>query len=1257
MPTLRLTQFAESQPDHYRVEVALEGDGLPRQIATARFNFKLSEQDAEDLRWYLEDFLQYPLDPAPTIAARVEARLAEIGVGLFKAVFQAGDDARDLWATLRDRLDDTRVEIITDVRQAAAIPWELIRDPKTDTPLALRAQAFVRAQPNPAQRPSLPSHPSTAPLRGSAQDAERVRILLVICRPGGREDVPFRSVASRLLKGLGDEARDLFQLDVLRPPSFEQLGKTLREAKARGEPYHILHFDGHGAYIETPEEVSAADILRRLMPLMLSGPRQGSHGYLLFENAKAQDNVELVDGPTLGKLLVETDVPVLVLNACRSAHAEAENPKSQTPKPQEASPNNQLPITDSPDDAHAMVRAFGSLAQEVMDAGVAGVVAMRYNVYVVTAAQFVADLYAALAGGQSLGEAVTMGRKQLAAQPLREIAFEPRPLQDWPVPVVYEAAPINLFPKTQGRAQGSPLQISLTSNVHASRQISNLPTPDIGFFGRDETLLALDRAFDTQRVVLLHAYAGSGKTTTAAEFARWYAITGGLEGPILFTSFEAYKPLARVLDTIGQVFGEALEGAGVHWLALDDAQRRQVALQVLAQIPVLWVWDNVEPVAGFPAGTTSAWSVAEQKELKDFLLAARNTKAKFLLTSRRDERGWLGELPARLTLPPMPMQERVQLARALAEKHGRRLTDVDDWRPLLQFTQGNPLTITVLVGQALREGRKKRAEIEAFVARLRAGEAAFDDEASEGRSKSLGASLGYGFASAFNEDERKQLALLHFFQGFVNVATLLLMDHPENPARLPEVRGLTREAGIALLDRAAEIGLLTAHGGGYYSIHPALPWYFKSLFEEYYSDQLSVKSEQSPLTTVHSSPFTVSSSLITATRAFVEALGELGSYYHNEYGAGNRDVISALAAEEANLLHARQLARTHGWWPRVISTMQGLRQLYDHTGRRAEWARLVNEIAPDFVDPATDGPLPGREDDWSLVTEYRVRLAMEARQWAEAERLQRTRVEWERRRAAPALALPPESLDGSQRNAIRSLAVSVEELGHILREQGKPECVAAYEEAIPFYQRIGNRPAEAVTAFNLGHAYMTLPALRDLAQAERWYRRSLEMYEEHQQHDRAQCLGQLGLVARERFKEARAANKPEEELLQHLNAALQFYQQALALLPPNAVDDLAVTHGSLGNIYSDAGDLENALRHWREAARYFESANNTYYAAQTRCNIAIALANAGRLADAREYAYAALRNFETYGERAAEEIQKTRRVIEMIEEAMKGGNG
>ncbi len=501
MPLLRLTQHIE-QDDNFRIEIAFEDDDGSRQTAVVKFPYQFTKQDREDMRWYLEDYLQYPLDPAPKIAARVEERMEELGMELFKQVLQGNEDARDLWATLRHKLDNTRVEINTDVQGANALPWELLRDPKTDTPIALRAKAFIRSYTRAAQKAD------------QAQQGDKVRILLVICRPRGDRDVPFRSVASKLIKGLDEKVRETFKLDVLRPPTFEQLSRVLHEAKSRGEPYQIVHFDGHGAYLQSDEGV-LQQILAQLGALVFTTPRAGTHGYLLFENSKAEGNAELVDGPSLGKLLADTDLPVLVLNACRSAHANIQE------KP------------ESVEDVHSQVRAFGSLAQEVMDAGVAGVVAMRYNVYVVTAAQFVADLYAALASGQTLGEAASMGRKQLAAQPLREIAFEPRPLQDWSVPVVYEAAPISLFPRPEGAdgvgADGRPpLRIDISET---SKPADDLPRPEVGFYGRDETLLALDRAFDKHQVVLLHAYAGSGKTMTAAEFARWYQQTGGLSMP------------------------------------------------------------------------------------------------------------------------------------------------------------------------------------------------------------------------------------------------------------------------------------------------------------------------------------------------------------------------------------------------------------------------------------------------------------------------------------------------------------------------------------------------------------------------------------------------------------------------------------------------------------------------------------------------------------------------------------------------------
>lgn len=65
-----------------------------------------------------------------------------------------------------------------------------------------------------------------------------------------------------------------------------------------------------------------------------------------------------------------------------------------------------------------------------------------------------------------------------------------------------------------------------------------------------------------------------------------------------------------------------------------------------------------------------------------------------------------------MALPPLPMAERVQVARALAARHGHRLAEVADWRSLLAYSQGNPLTLTVLVGQALREGLRTAAQVE-----------------------------------------------------------------------------------------------------------------------------------------------------------------------------------------------------------------------------------------------------------------------------------------------------------------------------------------------------------------------------------------------------------------------------------------------------------------------------------------------------------------------------------------------------------------
>ncbi len=223
--TLRLTQ-TPLPDDRYHIALRFENDALAPQEAAAEVSCTLSDQDHADLRWYLESYPQFPFDPHPEMAARIERRMQEIGIDLFRSLFQANDDTRDLWAIMRPQLKQTRVEISTSVEGANALPWELLRDPKTDVPLALGAKTFVRAQSKtaqPVQRPQL-----------GADDP--IRILLVICRPGRDLDVPFRSVARRLLEGLTAEQQATYTLDVLRPPTYDRLAAALRQANAAGRP-------------------------------------------------------------------------------------------------------------------------------------------------------------------------------------------------------------------------------------------------------------------------------------------------------------------------------------------------------------------------------------------------------------------------------------------------------------------------------------------------------------------------------------------------------------------------------------------------------------------------------------------------------------------------------------------------------------------------------------------------------------------------------------------------------------------------------------------------------------------------------------------------------------------------------------------------------------------------------------------------------------------------------------------------------------
>jgi hypothetical protein len=149
----------------------------------------------------------------PETVQQVEALMRARGEELYRLALAANLDTQAIWFAVREQLADLRVEVASGVAEAASIPWELMADPASDSPIALRVKAFVRVQSN----PSISFVPAPPPADGG-----RLRLLCVASRPGGTGDVALRAVANRLLQDLGGDL-SRFEITALRLPTYEQL--------------------------------------------------------------------------------------------------------------------------------------------------------------------------------------------------------------------------------------------------------------------------------------------------------------------------------------------------------------------------------------------------------------------------------------------------------------------------------------------------------------------------------------------------------------------------------------------------------------------------------------------------------------------------------------------------------------------------------------------------------------------------------------------------------------------------------------------------------------------------------------------------------------------------------------------------------------------------------------------------------------------------------------------------------------------------
>src|SRR5437868_5333853 len=108
MTTLHIRQDTPKD-GHYPIRLTLYRQGRIEREAEATIAFALTEQEQEDIRWYLEDYLQRADTTEAVTIAQIEERMKTRGEELYTKVLAANGDTQALWFSIRDDLADLRV--------------------------------------------------------------------------------------------------------------------------------------------------------------------------------------------------------------------------------------------------------------------------------------------------------------------------------------------------------------------------------------------------------------------------------------------------------------------------------------------------------------------------------------------------------------------------------------------------------------------------------------------------------------------------------------------------------------------------------------------------------------------------------------------------------------------------------------------------------------------------------------------------------------------------------------------------------------------------------------------------------------------------------------------------------------------------------------------------------------------------------------------------------------------------------------------
>jgi tetratricopeptide (TPR) repeat protein len=1015
--------------------------GVPETVAEMPLAWPLDDHALEHLRWYLEDYLTAPFGVWEDRGPWVADQLAAWGGEVFASVFSHGA-ARDAWRQFTGR----HVEIV--FRSAAAellgLPWELMRD--SSGPVALSPAGISR------------SLPDADLAQAAVVSRRRLRLLLVISRPSRKRDVPYRMIARQLVQLL-EAARGAVDLVVLRPPTLAALRQALTAAVDAGEPFHIVHFDGHGAMVTD----DAGQAQPGVPSPAASWP--GPQGTLVFEQSEYGGS-DAVPAPEIARVMKQGQVPLVVLNACQSGAIGKQ--------------------------------VEASVAARLLQEGTTAVVAMGYSVRAVAAAEFMAAFYDRLFSGESVSAAVSAGRRNMSDHDQRPSPKGEVPLADWLVPVHYLRADVRFPQMTEGRPASVPSLAALRRPHAAIRPAGHDVQGEehaFRFVGRDDLFYELEAAMATSHVAVLYGMAGAGKTELARAFGRWWEDTCGTDLPDgvvwhSFTQGEASSGLDSMITRIG------VQVTGRDFARLPPAERYPAACRLLATRRLLLIWDGFESACCMPGpgGGASVPDEVGRAEMKRFLHQVIASGSSAVIITSRTAEDWLG--PARpILVGGLGREDAAQHAAQILASNpaGQRQQGQRDFGELLAWLQGHPRSMQQVLpclqtasAAALLEGLRGAIPLPG------------DTIPGTDRDTSPAASISDSF-SQLTDTTRQLLPALCLACGVVSIGVLAVFSGMDGIP--PEFAGATIQDWARALDDADRAGLLSPLGRGLYQVHPLLPAYLAARWRA-------------------SSPDSYGSARGAAARALIAAYDAFAGWTGRALESGDTALaLQILMLQERAIIATFNYALEHRLWDSVQDTAKLLNLYWDARGLESEAAAWTEQVRAateqaDGTPPRPDSPAgrvwllfasadAGRQrrnlrlDDAErtyrqILDTFRSSPAPEQRM-AVAATLQelgaiaylRGRVEDAEDRYRESLAIS-ENLDDPQ-----GMAASCHQLGVLAQRQGYlDEAEQLYRKSLAASENLDDRQGMAASCHQLGNVCQ----LRgDLDAAAGWYAKSLRI--------------------------------------------------------------------------------------------------------------------------------------------------------------------